>query len=84
MNYSDKIVFVVNVLLILIYKFRDHYNEVLMQRWVGRFRDIFDADNYHPVQVEYLSLIFFINNCKNVCIIVSYSSYVFNSCFFFL
>ena len=31
---------------------RDHYNEVLMQSWVKRFRDIFDSDNYHPVQVN--------------------------------
>ena len=31
---------------------RDHYNEVLMQSWVKRFRDIFDSDNYHPVQIN--------------------------------
>lgn len=36
----------------LLQELRDHYNEVLMQRWVGHFRDIFDADNYHPVQVS--------------------------------
>jgi len=35
----------------LLQELRDHYNEVLMQRWVGRFREIFDADNYHPIQV---------------------------------
>ena len=35
----------------LLQELRDHYNEVLMQRWVGCFRDLFDADNYHPVQV---------------------------------
>ena len=31
------------------------YNEplqVLMQRWVGQFRDIFDQDNYHPISVS--------------------------------
>jgi len=36
----------------LLQELRDHYNEVLMQRWVARFRDIFDADNYHPIQVN--------------------------------
>jgi len=36
----------------LLQELRDHYNEVLMQRWVSRFRDIFDADNYHPIQVS--------------------------------
>ena len=35
----------------LLQELRDHYNEVLMQKWVIRFRDIFDNDNYHPVQV---------------------------------
>lgn len=35
----------------LLQELRDHYNEVLMQRWVGQFRDIFEADNYHPIQV---------------------------------
>jgi hypothetical protein len=35
----------------LLQELRDHYNEVLMQKWVTRFRDIFDADNYHPIQV---------------------------------
>jgi len=38
----------------LLQELRDHYNEVLMQRWVTQFRDIFDADNYHPVQVNSL------------------------------
>ena len=35
----------------LLQEIRDHYNEVLMQRWVHVFRDIFDEDNYHPIQV---------------------------------
>jgi len=35
----------------LLQELRDHYNEVLMQRWVVQFRDIFEADNYHPIQV---------------------------------
>lgn len=37
----------------LLQEIRDHYNEVLMQRWVHVFRDIFDEDNYHPIQVTY-------------------------------
>jgi len=39
----------------LLQEIRDHYNEVLMQRWVHVFRDIFDEDNYHPIQVSCLS-----------------------------
>lgn len=35
----------------LLQELRDHYNEVLMQRWVSQFRDIFEADNYHPISV---------------------------------
>ncbi len=35
----------------LLQEIRDHYNEVLMQRWVHVFREIFDQDNYHPIQV---------------------------------
>ena len=27
-----------------------------MQRWVARFRDIFDADNYHPIQVVVMNV----------------------------
>ena len=30
---------------------RDHYNEVLMQSWVKRFREIFENDTYTPIQV---------------------------------
>lgn len=36
----------------LLQELKDHYNEVLMQRWVSRFRDIFEEDNYHPIQVS--------------------------------
>merc|ERR1712029_50906 len=36
---------------VLLQELRDHYNEVLMQKWVGNFRIIFEADNYHPIQV---------------------------------
>ena len=35
----------------LLQELRDHYTEVLMQKWVVRFRDIFEEDNYHPMQV---------------------------------
>nr|CAG4650760.1 EOG090X01NK [Simocephalus serrulatus]SVE94087.1 EOG090X01NK [Simocephalus serrulatus] len=41
----------VSQLVELLQEIRDHYNEVLMQRWVHVFRDIFDEDNYHPMQV---------------------------------
>lgn len=44
--------FAVDKLYALLQELRDHYNEVLMQSWVRRFRDIFDSDNYHPVQVN--------------------------------
>ena len=37
---------------VLLQELRDHYNEVLMQKWVVKFRDIFEADNYHPIQVS--------------------------------
>lgn len=30
---------------------REHYSDVLMQRCVHTFREIFDQDTYHPVQV---------------------------------
>ena len=36
----------------LLQDLRDHYNEVLMQKSVVKFRDIFDSDNYHPIQVN--------------------------------
>nr|CAG4640652.1 EOG090X01NK [Eulimnadia texana] len=39
-------------LLELLQEIRDHYNEVLMQRWVHVFREIFDEDNYHPIQQD--------------------------------
>jgi len=40
-------------MLALLQELRDHYTEVLMQGWVQRFRDIFDEDNYHPMQVRH-------------------------------
>ncbi|KAK3881186.1 hypothetical protein Pcinc_011602 [Petrolisthes cinctipes] len=36
----------------LLLEVKDHYNEVLMQKWVQVFRDIFEKDNYHPIQVD--------------------------------
>lgn len=42
----------VTPLVELLQEIRDHYNEVLMQRWVHVFREIFDEDNYHPMQVS--------------------------------
>ena len=32
--------------------FHNELLQVLMQRWVGQFRDIFDQDNYHPISVS--------------------------------
>jgi len=43
--------FAVDRLYALLQELRDHYNEVLMQSWVKRFRDIFDKDTYTPIQV---------------------------------
>ena len=36
----------------LLIELRDQYNEILMNQWVIRFKEIFDADNYHPIQVN--------------------------------
>ena len=36
----------------LLQELRDHYTEVLMQKWVVKFRDIFEIDNYHPLEVS--------------------------------
>lgn len=44
--------YTVNPLHELLLEVKDHYNEVLMQKWVQVFREIFDEDNYHPIQVE--------------------------------
>ncbi|XP_076044364.1 exocyst complex component Sec15 [Oratosquilla oratoria] len=38
----------------LLLEIKDHYNEVLMQKWVQVFREIFDEDNYHPIHVDSL------------------------------
>jgi len=41
----------VDCLYSLLQELRDHYNEVLMQRWVLKFRGIVEQDNYHPISV---------------------------------
>lgn len=41
----------VNQLFDLLHEMRDHYNEVLMQRWVGVFREILDEETFSPIQV---------------------------------
>lgn len=47
--------FNVNPLMNLLLEIRDQYNEILMKRWVLIFRQIFEADNYHPIQVNHMS-----------------------------
>ncbi|XP_052125040.1 exocyst complex component 6 isoform X1 [Frankliniella occidentalis] len=42
----------VNQLLELLTEIRDHYNEVLMQRWVQVFREILDEECFLPIEVE--------------------------------
>ncbi|XP_063231867.1 exocyst complex component 6B isoform X2 [Bacillus rossius redtenbacheri] len=41
----------VNQLFDLLHEIRDHYNEVLMQRWVQVFREILDEESFLPLQV---------------------------------
>lgn len=41
----------------LLHELRDHYTEVVMQKWVSKFRDIFEIDNYHPMQVGLASFL---------------------------
>lgn len=36
----------------LLLEMRDHYNEVLLQRWVNEFREILDKCDYLPLQVD--------------------------------
>ena len=42
----------VNQLFSLLIEIRDQYNEILMKQWVTVFRNIFEADNYHPMVVN--------------------------------
>uniref|UniRef100_A0A8C3II59 Exocyst complex component n=1 Tax=Chrysemys picta bellii TaxID=8478 RepID=A0A8C3II59_CHRPI len=43
--------FPVNRLFDLLFEIRDQYNETLLKKWAGLFRDIFEADNYSPIPV---------------------------------
>ncbi|XP_068114279.1 exocyst complex component 6 isoform X3 [Hyperolius riggenbachi] len=43
--------FPVSRLFDLLYEVRDKYNETLLKKWAGMFRDIFEADNYSPIPV---------------------------------
>lgn len=36
----------------LLFEMRDHYNEVLLQRWVNEFREILNKCDYLPLQVD--------------------------------
>lgn len=36
----------------LLLEMRDHYNEVLLQRWVNEFREILDKGDFLPLQVD--------------------------------
>lgn len=46
--------FNVDPLIKLLTEVRDQYNEILMSRWNYEFQCIFQADNYHPLQVNNL------------------------------
>uniref|UniRef100_A0A8C5Y0A8 Exocyst complex component 6 n=1 Tax=Microcebus murinus TaxID=30608 RepID=A0A8C5Y0A8_MICMU len=53
--------FPVNRLFDLLFEIRDQYNETLLKKWTGVFRDIFEEDNYSPIPIvneeEYKSVI---------------------------
>ncbi|XP_012515181.1 PREDICTED: exocyst complex component 6 isoform X3 [Propithecus coquereli] len=53
--------FLVNRLFELLCEIRDQYNETLLKKWTGVFRDIFEEDNYSPIPIvneeEYKSVI---------------------------
>lgn len=36
----------------LVRELRDHYTEVLMQRWVQVFREILSKENFQPIMVK--------------------------------
>ncbi|XP_014255185.1 exocyst complex component 6B isoform X2 [Cimex lectularius] len=44
--------YTVNQVFAVLHEIRDHYNEVLMQRWVGVFREILEAENFLTTEVE--------------------------------
>jgi len=41
----------VNRLFDLLFEIRDQYNETLLKKWAGVFRDIFEEDNYSPIPI---------------------------------
>ncbi|XP_071448504.1 exocyst complex component 6B isoform X1 [Hetaerina americana] len=43
--------YTVSQLFDLLHEIRDHYNEVLMQRWVQVFREILDEEDFLPIQI---------------------------------
>ncbi|XP_063819367.1 exocyst complex component 6-like [Pseudophryne corroboree] len=43
--------FPVSRLFDLLYEVRNKYNETLLKKWAGLFRDIFEGDNYSPIPV---------------------------------
>uniref|UniRef100_A0A2I3H954 Exocyst complex component n=1 Tax=Nomascus leucogenys TaxID=61853 RepID=A0A2I3H954_NOMLE len=43
--------FPVNRLFDLLFEIRDQYNETLLKKWAGVFRDIFEEDNYSPIPI---------------------------------
>lgn len=43
--------FSVNRLFDLLFEIRDQYNETLLKKWAGIFRDIFEEDNYSPIPI---------------------------------
>ncbi|XP_044791253.2 exocyst complex component 6 isoform X6 [Bubalus bubalis] len=53
--------FPVNRLFDLLFEIRDQYNETLLKKWAGVFRDIFEEDNYSPIPIvseeEYRAII---------------------------
>ncbi|XP_033162695.1 exocyst complex component 6 [Drosophila mauritiana] len=44
--------YTVNILWELLHNMRDHYNEVLLQRWVHVFREILDKEQFLPMVVQ--------------------------------
>lgn len=52
----------------LMRELRDHYTEVLMQRWVQVFREILSKETFQPLQVKHLQM-------KNLNYIISFIIY---------
>ncbi|XP_041124578.1 exocyst complex component 6 isoform X2 [Polyodon spathula] len=44
--------FPVNRLFDLLFEIRDQYNETLLKKWAGVFREISESDNYSPIPVD--------------------------------